>query len=214
MKKTILFLILTFTLIFIGSFILVWRVLPGLIPILKNLSTETSLNIGEADKNNKQNENAKIKTDTPIIINSLAANEFIESPLTIEGVAPGTWFFEGDFPVVLLDSNGKRIAIGFAQAQGIWTIESMVPFVSQLEFVAPVTEDGSMVFSKDNPSGLKQMDERFSIPIRFRATIKGAGEPCQEDSECQTPAEFMIRSSCPYESRCINDKCTVICPHF
>jgi len=211
MKKIIIFLILTFVLIFIGSLILVWRVLPGLISVSKKPSVNIE-NIEETKASKPGEQSAK--DGDSIIVNQPRENDFIESPLTIEGVAPGTWFFEGDFPVILLDSNGKRIAIGFAQAQGIWTTESMVPFISQLEFVAPVTEDGSIVFSKDNPSGLKQMDERFSVPIRFRATIKGAGEACQQDSECQTPAEFMIRSSCPYESRCINDKCTVVCPHF
>lgn len=213
MKKIIIFLIITFVLIFIGSFIMVWRVLPGLISASKKSSMDIVDNIEETNKTSQPvQQNAE--ADTLVTVNFPKANDFIESPLTITGEALGTWFFEGDFPVVLLDSNGKRIAIGFAQAQGIWTTESMVPFISQLEFVAPVTEDGSIVFSKDNPSGLKHLDERFSIPIRFRATIKGAGEPCSKDSECQTPAEFMIRSSCPYESRCINDKCTVICPHF
>ncbi|MCK5211303.1 Gmad2 immunoglobulin-like domain-containing protein [Candidatus Parcubacteria bacterium] len=211
MKKIIIFLILTFVLIFIGSLILVWRVLPGLISVSKKPSANIE-NIEEKNASKSGEQNAK--DDDTIIVNSPVENDFIESPLTIKGVAPGTWFFEGDFPIVLLDSNGKRIAIGFAQAQGIWTTESMVPFISQLEFVAPVTEDGSIVFSKDNPSGLKHLDERFSISIRFRATTQGAGEPCKLDSECQTPAEFMIRSSCPYESRCINDKCTVVCPHF
>ena len=207
MKKIIIFLTLTFTLIFIGSFVLVWQVLPGLIPLLEKPGVNKPLNIKEANKDDKQDESVKIKVDISI-------NEYIESPLTIEGVAPGPWFFEGDFPISLLDANGKLLALGFAQAQGIWTIESMVPFISQLEFVPPATEDGSIVFKKDNPSGLKHLDERFSILIRFRATIKGAGEPCRADSECLTPAEFAIRSSCPYESRCINNKCTIVCPDF
>lgn len=37
---------------------------------------------------------------------------------------------------------------------------------------------------------------------------------CEKDSECETPAEYLIRSNCPYTSKCIENKCSVICPHF
>ena len=37
---------------------------------------------------------------------------------------------------------------------------------------------------------------------------------CQKDSECETPWEYLIRSNCPYTSKCIENKCNVICPNF
>lgn len=37
---------------------------------------------------------------------------------------------------------------------------------------------------------------------------------CKKDSECETPWEYLIRSNCPYTSKCIQDKCSVICPNF
>jgi uncharacterized protein len=39
-------------------------------------------------------------------------------------------------------------------------------------------------------------------------------ESCQEDIECKTPGEYLIRSSCPFTSKCIGGKCAVVCPKF
>lgn len=35
---------------------------------------------------------------------------------------------------------------------------------------------------------------------------------CESDDECETPMEYLARSVCPYTSRCIENKCTVVCP--
>jgi len=35
---------------------------------------------------------------------------------------------------------------------------------------------------------------------------------CNKASECEIPKEFMTRSDCPYESRCLENKCAVVCP--
>ena len=31
-------------------------------------------------------------------------------------------------------------------------------------------------------------------------------DTCQVDSDCQTPAEFLLKSNCPYESRCLETR--------
>ena len=36
---------------------------------------------------------------------------------------------------------------------------------------------------------------------------------CGSDSDCETPQKYLILSSCPYTSKCINGMCTVICPN-
>ena len=43
-------------------------------------------------------------------------NANISSPLVISGEARGNWFFEGSFPVLLTDWDGKVIAQGVAVA--------------------------------------------------------------------------------------------------
>jgi uncharacterized protein len=39
-------------------------------------------------------------------------------------------------------------------------------------------------------------------------------ESCSIDNDCQTPGNYLIRSSCPYTSKCLNGKCTVVCPQY
>ena len=39
-------------------------------------------------------------------------------------------------------------------------------------------------------------------------------ETCALDKDCTTPGNYLIRSSCPYTSKCIDNKCTVVCPVF
>lgn len=35
---------------------------------------------------------------------------------------------------------------------------------------------------------------------------------CEVDSDCQTPAKYLLQSRCPFITECINDFCVVICP--
>lgn len=109
-------------------------------------------------------------TDTQdrIMIESLRENQLIASPLTVTGKARGNWYFEASFPVALLDGNGKQIAITPAQAQGEWMTTEYVPFSVTLTFTAPSTPMGTLVFQKDNPSGLPEFDAEVAVPIRFR----------------------------------------------
>ena len=106
-------------------------------------------------------------TSSKITISNVRANQKIESPLTITGVARGTYYFEASFPVELLDGNGKRLTIIPAQAQSDWMTENFVPFSVTLTFNKSGTATGTLIFHKDNPSGEPQYDESLEIPIRF-----------------------------------------------
>jgi hypothetical protein len=35
---------------------------------------------------------------------------------------------------------------------------------------------------------------------------------CQQDSDCKTPSEYLTLSRCPMMSKCLDNKCAVICP--
>ncbi len=106
-------------------------------------------------------------TSVDIKITTPQPNDIISSPLTIKGEARGSWFFEAVFPVKLLDGNGNIIASGPAQAQKDWMTQDFVPFKVVLEFTSSVTQNGTIVFANDNPSGLPQNEKKFEIPIRF-----------------------------------------------
>lgn len=98
----------------------------------------------------------------------------IESPLTLTGLARGYWYFEADFPVVLVNWDGLIIAEGIATAQDEWMTEEFVPFTATLEFTNPYNADdpdfmqrGAIILQRDNPSGLPENDNALEIPIRF-----------------------------------------------
>lgn len=99
-------------------------------------------------------------------------NQIITSPLAVTGEARGPWYFEASFPVKLLDANGNLLAETHAQAQGEWMTEDFVPFTATLKFRKPVTSTGTLVFTKDNPSGEPQHDDLRRIPVRFAAAMK------------------------------------------
>jgi len=101
--------------------------------------------------------------------NSPRPNSKIESPLSIEGEAVGPWFFEGDFPIVLVDWDGLIIAEGFATAEGEWMTEDFVPYKAELSFTKPeYKEAGTLILRKDNPSDLSEHDDALEIPIIFK----------------------------------------------
>lgn len=107
-----------------------------------------------------------------IEVNSLSKDNLISSPLIIEGQARGYWFFEGSFPVILTDWDGKIIAESYAQAQGKWMTEDFVPFKATIEFEKPeiigdFAKRGALILKKDNPSDLPENDRAFEISVMF-----------------------------------------------
>lgn len=104
-----------------------------------------------------------------IHINEPLPNVLVQSPLVVKGEARGSWYFEASFPVKILDANGKQLGVVLAQAQGDWMTTNFVPFQASLVFDVPTTETGTVVFQKDNPSGLAANDVSVSIPVYFSA---------------------------------------------
>lgn len=109
-----------------------------------------------------------------VILTTPKLNSLVTTPLTITGVVPGSWYFEGSFGVVLLDGNGIQVGVVPAVAQSDWMTASPVPFVATLTFTNPYqTGDpekmkiGTLQLRNDNPSGLPQNDKKFEIPVRF-----------------------------------------------
>ncbi len=101
------------------------------------------------------------------IVHNIVPNQIISSPLSIDGKARGVWFFEASFPIKLLDSNYKEIASAIATAKSDWMTTDFVNFEAVLTFVKPNLNSGFIVFQKDNPSGLKENDQKIYVPIKF-----------------------------------------------
>ncbi len=104
-----------------------------------------------------------------IVVVSPIKNAEISSPLVISGRARGVWFFEGSFPVILLDSYRNTIAEGHVSAQGEWTTAEFVKFLGSLEFNNYIKgQKGYLVLKKDNASGLPEFDDSLEIPVTFK----------------------------------------------
>ncbi len=102
-----------------------------------------------------------------IQVNSLRKNDVVKSPLTLTGKARGYWYFEASFPIRIRDANGKILGTGIAQAEEEWMTTDFVPFSTTITFTKPTTKTGTVVFEKDNPSGLTENDDSFVIPVTF-----------------------------------------------
>lgn len=99
----------------------------------------------------------------------LVAGSSASSPLVLTGKARGNWYFEASFPVEIRDASGKVIAQHYAEAQSDWMTTEFVAFKSTVTFPAqPAGSKGTVVFHKDNPSGLPENDKSVHIPIVFQ----------------------------------------------
>lgn len=93
--------------------------------------------------------------------------DFIQHPFFFSGSARGGWFFEAVFPVHVEDANGVVLGRGQAVATGDWMTDELVPFSGTIELDALTTDTGTVIFEKDNPSGLPENGGRLEVPVRF-----------------------------------------------
>ena len=96
-----------------------------------------------------------------------ATGATVTSPLEIAGRAPGSWSFEADFPIEVLDADRRSVGEGHATVKGDWMTEDAVDFAGTIEFDPPGTASGFLVLRKANPSGEPDHDDAVEIPIRF-----------------------------------------------
>ena len=110
--------------------------------------------------------NSSSTIEMPIVVNNIKDNQEIYSPTRIEGKARGNWFFEGSFPIELIDTDGNTLTSTVAQAQSDWMTTEFVNFTAYLEFNKSInTNHALIVLSKDNPSGNPDFDQSIFIPV-------------------------------------------------
>lgn len=121
-----------------------------------------------ADGSNKISLKDRVKTTDDVVRLTIPVpGQVVHSPLILEGFARGTWFFEGSFPIKIIDDNGIVLGTHYAEAQSNWMTEDFVPFKATLTFDASFTMNGTLILEKDNPSGLPANDDERRIPIAF-----------------------------------------------
>ena len=109
----------------------------------------------------------QFEKDELIRVDTILPNDVIEEGMTITGEARGIWFFEGSFPIVVTDENNNELGIVIAQAQDGWMTEDFVPFEALLDVSFKNKEHGNLLFKKDNPSDMPELDDVLRIPVLF-----------------------------------------------
>lgn len=104
-----------------------------------------------------------------IVILNLIAGQVVTSPLSVTGLVPAGWMFEGRLPVLLLDDSENIITKvqGVELKPGSWQSGEPVAFKATVSFSTDRTE-GYIVVKKDNPSGLPENDEEFRLQVSFK----------------------------------------------
>lgn len=100
-----------------------------------------------------------------IVVDAPSPNATITSPLLVKGKARGTWYFEASFPLELIDANGKQLVMMPVHADGDWMTENFVPFSGTLTWATSTTPTGTLIFHRDNPSGLPEHDKEIRVPV-------------------------------------------------
>lgn len=118
---------------------------------------------------------APIETPSPQITYKNTSAEKIVVDLPFPGAVTGKefkvtgqargFYFEGSFPVEVLDKDGNSLFIGPAQAQGEWMVDAFVPFEIDVKVPETYTGPATLVLRKDNASGLPEHDASMSFPF-------------------------------------------------
>jgi hypothetical protein len=75
------------------------------------------------------------------------------------------FYFEGSFPIDVLDSQGKILVQTYATAQGEWMVDAFVPFEANVKVPETYIGPATLVLHKDNASGLPEHDASMSFPF-------------------------------------------------
>jgi hypothetical protein len=105
-------------------------------------------------------------TDMQIVVSYPDDNQEVSSPVKISGKARGSWFFEGSFPIQLVDINGNILGTSIATSSEDWMTAEFINFNSELSFEKSTsTRRAVLVLKKDNPSGILDFDQSVFVPV-------------------------------------------------
>ena len=103
-----------------------------------------------------------------ILITTPHSGAVVSNPIRIRGKVPGSWTFEANFGVELLDAHRTLVATGYATVKGNWMTEQNVAFSASVPFEHPKSRTGFLVLHKANPSDLEGKADSVEVPVRFR----------------------------------------------
>lgn len=134
----------------------------------KQLTTICDYQEEEIDEEEKIGGEVLSDKGQKIYLENIKSGDTIDMGSEIKGEVSGNWFFEGSFPVRVLNIQGEVISSLFAEAKSDWMTEDQVPFSVIIDF--PLEQEGAYVlqFEKSNPSGLDDNSDIAKIAISIK----------------------------------------------
>lgn len=93
----------------------------------------------------------------------------LRSPVIVSGLAPADWFFEEQFPTLLMDGAGRVLAEAPARAQTpvAENLDGMIRFQAQLPFVITTDTPVTLVLQEDMPrEGEPAREVRLALTLQ------------------------------------------------
>lgn len=109
---------------------------------------------------------------TKLSLENIKENDTVDMGTVIKGDITGNWYFEGEFPVRVLNSEMQILDTLIAYAQDDWMTSDSVPFEVELDFDLTQESDITLRFEKSNPSGLAENADYIDFAIRVKPTDK------------------------------------------
>lgn len=100
-----------------------------------------------------------------VLVSSPRENATVGQTFSVEGKAPGSWFFEAQFPMQVRDAQDNVIGRATGSAQGEWQTEKLVTFKATMHIDESYHGPATLILMKDNPSGLPENDDSVTVSI-------------------------------------------------
>lgn len=103
-----------------------------------------------------------------LTIEDIKKDDTVEIGTVIKGSITGSWYFEGEFPVRVLNSNMEIVDTLIAHAKDDWMTDENVPFELELNFDIQQEQYITLRFEKSNPSGLEENSDYIDFTIKVK----------------------------------------------
>ena len=128
---------------------------------------------GMCDENKKESgEEVLSEKGNKLVLDSLKDGDTVDEGFEVKGSVSGSWFFEGSFPVRVLNMQGEIVKSIPVTTQDDWMTEDLVSFSFKLDTQFKGESIVVLRFEKSNPSGLEENDDSVQISITIKPIEK------------------------------------------